>query len=179
MNDVDPLPALVEAARLGHGGAMDALYRRFSPVVHGVLLGFVQKADADDLTQDVFETALQRLGELREAAAFPGWILSIARRTAADSKRRRRPLTGVAIELASTQCEHGDRLDAERSLAAIRALPEAYRETLMMRLVEGLTGPEIAARTGLTPGSVRVNLHRGMALLRAALSVANPGAHAR
>ena len=54
-------------------------------------------------------------------------------------------------------------------LAAIRRLPEAYRETLVLRLVEGMTGPEIAERTGLTPGSVRVNLHRGMQLLREAL----------
>ena len=48
----------------------------------------------------------------------------------------------------------------------IRGLPEAYRETLIMRLVEGMTGPEIAARTGLTPESVRVNLCRGMKMLR-------------
>ena len=54
-------------------------------------------------------------------------------------------------------------------LAAIRRLPEAYRETLVLRLVEGLTGPEIAERTGLQPGSVRVNLHRGMQMLREAL----------
>ena len=40
-----------------------------------------------------------------------------------------------------------------------------------MRLVEGLTGPEIAERTGLTPGSVRVNLHRGIQLLRERLQV--------
>lgn len=179
MSNAEPLPALVEAARRGHGGAMDALYRRFAPVVHGVLLGYVQKADADDLTQDVFEIALQRLGELREVAAFPGWILSIARRAASDAKRKRMPLTGVAIEAVSTQSEHGDRLDAERSLEAIRALPEAYRDTLMLRLVEGLSGPEIAERTGLTPGSVRVNLHRGMALLRAALADTTTGANLR
>ena len=51
-------------------------------------------------------------------------------------------------------------------LAAIRGLPEAYHEPLILRLVEGMTGPEIAARTGLTAGSVRVNLHRGMQMLR-------------
>jgi RNA polymerase sigma-70 factor, ECF subfamily len=48
-------------------------------------------------------------------------------------------------------------------------LPECYRETLTLRLVEGMTGPEIAAQTGLTPDSVRVNLCRGMKLLRASL----------
>ena len=51
-------------------------------------------------------------------------------------------------------------------LELLRALPDAYRETLTLRLVEGMTGAEIAARTGLTPASVRVNLHRGMKLLR-------------
>jgi RNA polymerase sigma-70 factor (ECF subfamily) len=56
-------------------------------------------------------------------------------------------------------------------LEAIRSLPESYREPLILRLVEGMTGPEIAARTGLTPGSVRVNLHRGMQHLRASLKL--------
>jgi len=55
-------------------------------------------------------------------------------------------------------------------LETIRSLPKAYRETLLLRFVEGMTGPEIAARTGLTHGSVRVNLHRGMQQLRAKLT---------
>jgi RNA polymerase sigma-70 factor (ECF subfamily) len=55
---------------------------------------------------------------------------------------------------------------AAEILELIRSLPDAYRETLVLRLVEGMTGPEIAARTGLTPASVRVNLHRGIKLLR-------------
>ena len=59
-----------------------------------------------------------------------------------------------------------DRTEALAALAVIQTLPEAYRETLVLRLVEGMTGPEIAARTGLTPASVRVNLHRGMKQLR-------------
>lgn len=178
VDEAESVPMLVDAARRGTGSAMDALFRRFAPVVHGVLLGYVQKADADDLTQDVFETALQRLGDLREAAAFPGWLLGIARHAALDAKRRRIPLTGIEIERVDAQATHEDRLDAERALAAIRSLPEAYRETLMLRLVEGLSGPEIAERTGLTAGSVRVNLHRGMALLRNALADRRTGAGA-
>jgi RNA polymerase sigma-70 factor (ECF subfamily) len=55
---------------------------------------------------------------------------------------------------------------AAEMLEIVRSLPDAYRETLVLRLVEGMTGPEIATRTGLTPASVRVNLHRGMKLLR-------------
>jgi RNA polymerase sigma-70 factor (ECF subfamily) len=56
-------------------------------------------------------------------------------------------------------------------LEIVRSLPDAYRETLVLRLVEGMTGPEIATRTGLTPASVRVNLHRGMKLLREKLGL--------
>jgi RNA polymerase sigma-70 factor (ECF subfamily) len=60
---------------------------------------------------------------------------------------------------------------AKEVLDFIRQLPDAYRETLVLRFVEGMTGPEIAVRTGLTPASVRVNLHRGMKLLRAKMGV--------
>ena len=171
MSDTEAIPVLVESARLGDAAAMDRLYRRFAPVVHGVLLAYVQPADADDLTQDVFETAIRRLHELREAAAFPGWVVSIARHAALDAKRRPFALTGSsALDRAVVPDTSQQRLDAEHSMRAILALPEVYRETLLLRLVEGLTGPEIADCTGLTPGSVRVNLHRGMAMLRAALA---------
>jgi RNA polymerase sigma-70 factor (ECF subfamily) len=61
---------------------------------------------------------------------------------------------------------------AKEILDLIRQLPDAYRETLVFRFVEGMTGPEIAARTGLTPASVRVNLHRGMKMLREKMGVA-------
>ena len=56
-------------------------------------------------------------------------------------------------------------------LTALRELPEAYQETMILRLVEGMSGPEIAEQTGLSPGSVRVNLHRGMKLLRDKLGI--------
>ena len=61
-------------------------------------------------------------------------------------------------------------------LAVVRVLPEPYREPLILRLVEGMTGPEIATRTGLTHGSVRVNLCRGMEMLREKLGETARGA---
>jgi RNA polymerase sigma-70 factor (ECF subfamily) len=56
-------------------------------------------------------------------------------------------------------------------LARLKELPETYRETLTLRFVEGMTGPEIAERTGLTHASVRVNLGRGVQLLREKLGL--------
>lgn len=163
---------LVHAARNGDAVAVRVLYGRFARVVHGVLLGYVQHADAEDLTQDVFQTALQRLSELREPAAFPGWLLRITRNTALNCIRQPRALEIDAMTtLVDDSAGPDTRLEAQHALAAIRGLPEAYRETLMLRLVEGLSGPEISERTGLTPGTVRVNLHRGMGMLRRALGV--------
>lgn len=166
----EPVPSLVAAARRGDRAALDRLCRRFAPVVHGILLGYVQKADADDLAQDVFETALARLGDLREDAAFPGWIVAIARRAALSAQRRAAPLTGLCWDDIPGFADPEQQLEAQKALAAIRGLPPAYREPLVLRLVQGMSGQEIAELTGLTPGSVRVNLHRGMAQLRAALA---------
>ena len=154
---------LVLAAQRQDRAAFAELYALYSRMVHGLLLARVTRTDVDDLVQDVFLQAMQRLPELREPQAFGGWLASIARHRATDHFRRAAPTTELPENLPERRT---DRPDALAVLAAIRALPEAYRETLTLRLVEGMTGPEIAARTGLTDGSVRVNLHRGMKLLR-------------
>jgi RNA polymerase sigma-70 factor, ECF subfamily len=159
--------SVVEAARRGDRQAFGSLYSRYVRMVHGVLLARVPRSDVDDLVQDVFLSAMDRLPALREAAAFPGWLASIARNRATDFLRRRRIPTEELIEEPAAR--DTDTSAALAVLSEIRALPEAYRETLVLRLVEGLTGPEIAERTGLTHASVRVNLHRGMKQLRARL----------
>lgn len=164
--DPGDVAALVAAARRGDHAAFDRLYHRFVRMVHGLLLARVPARDVDDLVQDVFARAYERLGSLRDAAAFGGWLATMARHRAADYHRQVRP----TVELVETAGADGPRHDTALAvLAALRGLPEAYRDTLTLRLIEGLTGPEIAERTGLTPGSVRVNLHRGMRRLRQAL----------
>lgn len=156
---------LVRSARAGDESAFARLYERYRRIVHAVLLARVDRQDAEDLVQDVFLTAWKRLGDLRDPAAFGGWIGMIARNRATDARRRTTAFVELPAELEGPGSTAAG-AEANAALAAIRALPDAYRETLMMRLVEGLTGPEIAARTGLTAASVRVNLHRGMKMLR-------------
>ena len=157
---------LVAAARDGDRAAFGQLYDRFAPMVHGLLLARVPRADVDDLVQDVFLQAMRRLGSLRNAEAFGPWLAAIARNRARDHWRRGETTVELPDELPGSPHPEGEAMTV---LAAIRRLPEAYRETLVLRLVEGMTGPEIAERTGLTPGSVRVNLHRGLQMLREAL----------
>jgi RNA polymerase sigma-70 factor (ECF subfamily) len=164
---VDEPADLVLRARRGDRGAFAELYRRFSRAVHGVVLARVSYQDAGDIVQDVFAIALQRLPQLGEPAAFPGWLLAIARNRAIDHVRSRRP----SDELPEVAVPASRRSEVAEVLAALRTLPEAYQETMILRLVEGLSGPEIAEQTGLSPGSVRVNLHRGMRLLRQRLGI--------
>ncbi|HEV3254529.1 MAG TPA: sigma-70 family RNA polymerase sigma factor [Candidatus Acidoferrales bacterium] len=156
--------ALVEAARGGDRFAFGQLYGRYARMVHGILLARVPHAEVEDLVHDVFLLALNRLGQLRQPAAFGGWLAQIARNRANDFHRR--PQQTAELQEESRGAPDPDRIQTLAALAAIRSLPEAYRETLILRLVEGMSGPEIAERTGLTPGSVRVNLHRGMKQLR-------------
>jgi len=170
--------ALVRAAREGDRAAFGGLYARYARMVHGILLARVPLDDVDDLVQDVFLRALPRLGDLRDASRFGPWLSAIARNIANDYYRQTKPVAEVTESLSEEEAEEPaapDASDAEAAmiLGMVRALSEAYRETLILRLVEGMTGPEIAARTGLTRGSVRVNLHRGMQQLREKLAQAS------
>ena len=156
---------LVSAAQRGDQEAFAALYDRYARVLHGVLLARIPPADVDDLLQDVFLSAWNQLRQLRQPAAFGGWLTMIARNRATDFRRRRAEVVELPPDLVAHDAT-ADRAEALRLLEIVKTLPEAYRETLVLRLVEGFTGPEIAERTGLTPASVRVNLHRGMKMLR-------------
>ena len=168
-----PNPGLADTIRAVADGDRDAfsqLYAAYVRMVHAILLGRVPRRDVDDLVQDVFVTAYTRIRELRDAAAFGGWLATITRNRATDYLRRSHEQIELPADLPG-----GDAIEADTMavLDVIRKLPEAYRETLLMRLVEGMTGAEIAERSGLTPASVRVNLHRGMKLLRERLNVAD------
>ncbi|HEY0006286.1 MAG TPA: sigma-70 family RNA polymerase sigma factor [Pyrinomonadaceae bacterium] len=166
-----PLPtpmhvSLLEAVRAGDSEAFGRLYNLYAPMVHGLLLARVPYDEVDDLLQDVFLLAFKKLHTLRDNRAFGGWLAMIARNHAVNFYRRPRASEELTEEMAQT---NEAQAEAREILHIIRSLPEAYRETLILRLVEGMTGPEIAERTGLTPDSVRVNLHRGMKQLRARL----------
>lgn len=166
----------VLAARAGDRAAFRELFEQFAPLVHAVALGIVDQHEAEDVTQDVFLTAWRRLGELRQPQTCGAWLATMARnraRRVAGRTTSTRVQTGVEPAQLETRDRSDSRpdphLETTRLLAHLRALPEAYREALTLRLVEQRSGPEIAALLGRPEGSVRVNLFRGMKLLRARL----------
>ena len=117
---------LAAAAQRGDQSAFGELYERYARVVHGLLLARVPRADVDDLVQDVFLTAWNRLAGLREPAAFGGWLAMIARNRAIDFHRH----AADSVELPADLAAHDDtaaRADAARLLDdcphAARGLP--------------------------------------------------------
>ena len=165
--DESDVVLLVTAAREGDRAAFGRLYERYARMVHGILLGRVPVGEVEDLVQDVFVVAMRQVHTLRDVNCFGGWLAAVARNRANDYHRRSVELVEFTDQAPDGAVRLGGEADDGAAiLGVIRGLPEAYRETLILRLVEGMTGPEIAERTGLTAGSVRVNLHRGMQMLR-------------
>ena len=165
----------VEAARNGDRAAFATLHDRYAPMVHGMLLAKVPVSDADDLVQDVFLHAMNKLTALKDSDAFGPWLAVITRNFALQFYRERTKRGNLKDKASANQTISKDSSAANEQalkiLEVLRKLPDAYQETLILRLVEGLTGPQIAACTGLAPGSVRINLHRGMKMLREKLGI--------
>ncbi len=159
---------LVERVRAGDEEAFSEFYKLFAPLIHGIVLARVPRDEVDDIAQNVFLSAYKNLHTLRDCNAVGAWLAMIARNYSNEFYRRAKPTEELPENLSRSDSPHAE---AREILAAIRALPESYSESLILRLVEGMTGAEIAERTGLKPESVRVNLHRGMKLLRQKLGI--------
>jgi RNA polymerase sigma-70 factor (ECF subfamily) len=157
--------ALVDAARAGDRTAFGTLYELYGRMVHGVLLGAGQRDDVQDLVQDVFLRALRQLHTLREPAAFGGWLATLARNEARMHHRAARETIELTEQIPGPSPADAT-LGTDDVMHALRTLPERYREPLILRLVNQMSGEEIARTIGLSHGTVRVYLHHGMKLLR-------------
>jgi RNA polymerase sigma-70 factor (ECF subfamily) len=163
-----PLADLARAAAAGDRSAFGALHQALAPAVHAVLVARLPAAEVDDVLQEVMLAAWRALPSLRDAEAVGPWVLTIARRASARFHgRRHAPAEDLPEELVDPKARSGSGAEI---LAQLRELPAAYRETLAMRLVEGWSSRRIADATGLTEPSVRVNLSRGLGLLRERLT---------
>ena len=159
----------MRAAQDGDGQAFETLHDRYARLVYAVLLGRLGPDEASDAAQDVFFRAWRQMDQLRDPDAFSAWLCTIARNVARMRVRAAPVHVPLPAELASTEPSVHASLDAEFILDQLRTLPEKLREPLTLRLVDAMSGVEIAELTGLTHGTVRVYLHEGMRMLRARL----------
>jgi RNA polymerase sigma-70 factor (ECF subfamily) len=168
----DDLPAdVLDAARRGEPAAVEALYRRYAPAVLAWFRARLGDGHlAEDLTGDAFVAVLAALPRYEGGPeAFAGWLFTLVRRDFVDHLRRtaRRPEVTVADPLPNGVVpDTADEVVARDDQAAVRAalarLSPDQQEVLVLRVVAGLTAPEVAAATGRTVGAVKALQHRGL-----------------
>lgn len=176
MEDTDAV--LVGRAREGDASAFDALVRRHLRAAYAVALARLgEPADAEDVCQDAFVAALQRLDECRNPERFSAWLLRIVRNRAHDhargaAVRRSTPIDEAKLPAAqSNPLRHVEQSELQADLLeALRGLPELQREVLMLYDLEGWSHREIAERLGISQGAARVHLHHGRRSLRERLA---------
>jgi RNA polymerase sigma-70 factor (ECF subfamily) len=175
--------ALVRTARTGDRAAFEELVRRSSRLVFARL--YLETGDvhrAEDLLQETLLIAFRSLHDLTDARGFRPWLLRIAQNVAIDAARRdlrkkRAPPPGtssIPLESVTDKAIPAEDQLAQKEmraqvLAALRSLPEEYRLPLTLRYIAGGDYETICMQLGLTNGSLRGLLHRGLKMLRAKL----------
>jgi RNA polymerase sigma-70 factor, ECF subfamily len=176
MTESDAL--LIERVRRGDGDAFDTLMRRHMRAAYAVALAQTgERADAEDVCQDAFVTALERLDKVRRPEAFVGWLLQIVRNRAHNLRRRERVRRALPLDAAGEAPSRGrgpagqaeDAELRERLAEALKHLSPTQREVVLLYDVQGWTHREIADAVGTSEGAARVHLHHARRALRALL----------
>ena len=163
--------ALIIAAQAKDQAAFGELVKRRQGWARALLRRMCQShAEADDLAQEAFIKAWDRLRDLETPAAFPGWFRRIAVTTFLMAKRRQKAVfeeitdaSPLASEESTPEAAAGAKLDLEKALAR---LSDAERLCVTLNHGEGLSHSEIVEITGLPLGTVKSHVLRGTEKLR-------------
>ncbi|HEY8485695.1 MAG TPA: sigma-70 family RNA polymerase sigma factor [Longimicrobiales bacterium] len=167
---------LVERVRRGEVEAYGELVRRHMRRAFSIAYRIVRhREDAEDVVQDAFVRALERLDTLKRGRPFHPWFYRIVVNRALSCWRSRavRAAEAVPEEAVGDSTPEGDaeRSELRRRLAeALDALPESERIVVQLSELDGLTSAEIAEILGEPAGTVRYRLHQARRRLRAALA---------
>jgi RNA polymerase sigma factor (sigma-70 family) len=175
VNDDDQ--RLVAAVRRGDDRAFEALYSRYHRRIHAYVMGMVKDhGRSEDITQEVFVSALRRMRETERPIAFKPWVYEIAKNACIDQFRRSKRAEEVSLQaedglapadygrlVGSDPAPH-DAVAAKQELdnlcGAFGGLSDTHHEILVMRELEGLSYREIGDRMGMSRPAVESTLFR-------------------
>jgi len=163
----------VAEAAAGDRRAFERLYRAHVDRIFSLAARMMSRAEAPEVTQDVFVRAWQKLGTFRGEAQFSTWLHRLAvnviltRRSGLARQRARFLDDEIAFANAPARPSHRDqRIDFER---AIEELPDGARAVLVLHDIEGWRHQDIAKHLSVTTGTTKAQLHRARQLMRRAL----------
>ena len=164
---------LVQRARRGDAAAFEALVRRHYRAAYAVALAVLGNAmDAEDVTQDAFVRAVERMDEVREPERFKGWLLQIVRNRSRNYRGYRRLRTARPLDSVSAAAPENPATDTERAelrgalQSALAELSELQRQVVLLHDLEGLKHREIAESLGISEGMSRQHLMTARRALR-------------
>ena len=179
-----PPEELVSRAGSGDVAAFTALVTALHPTVHRWALIFADDADeADDIVQDAFVSMHLKLDQYQGDAPLEAWLYRIVRRAAGQRRRTLRRRLRLAASAPPPErdvylTDPGARVDRQRIAAQVRAffgrLPERQREIFDLVDLQGYDPSEVAEMTGIKPATVRANLFKARAAMRAHLIARHP-----
>ena len=182
---------LVEGARRGEAEAFGELVRRYQHRIVNYISAMVNdRADAEDVAQEVFVRCYRALGQFRGESSFKTWLYQIATNAAwTELGRRRSSLEDAAGDPAATPHAFGDASSGENLEAsliqrdaidrALATLPAELREAVVLRDVEGLDYREIAEALDIPIGTVMSRIFRARQKLKELLREARDGQERR
>jgi len=168
--------ALVRRLQRGDVDAFDVLVRRYMERAYRVAYRVLQhRQDAEDLVQDSFLRALERIDQCAPGRPFGPWFFRIVMTQGLNARRQRKRRETSALPedvvaggiTPDVEVERG--AERARLHAAIERLPKQQRLIVQLSELEGFSSQEIAGMLDVAPGTVRWHLHEARAALRAAL----------
>jgi len=163
-------PVLWSRARNGEKGSFEELVRRYARAVYGLSMALLGDPHAaEDVTQEAFTRAYQRLGTCRDPSRIGAWLLSIARNCARETLRavaRVKTFPDIEAPAAPDDRAEENQQKIEELRRALAALTAEQQMLLAMKYQEGKSCKEIAAHTGMSLSNVKVSIFRAYEEMR-------------
>ena len=170
------LKKLINQCKKGDRKAQEQLYRKYSSVLYGLCLKYSRnKTEAEDNLHDSFLTIYDKIDQFKFKGSFEGWLKRITVNTVLQKYRKGQYMNVVTDNLSEEEDLDYDYPDVQLStlLQYVQELPNKYRLTFNLYVLDGYTHKEISELLGTSTGTSKSNLSRAKMILKEKLKKEN------